>query len=84
MVVVGSWGEKVVRKVGLGRSAAGAGGEMVGVGGGFGLDVFNWTGEDKSAQELRRARVQEAQVARHFQKSTRGYSSRETRSTMWV
>lgn len=81
MVVVGSWGEKVVRKVrsddatGLGRSAAGAGGEMVG--GGFGLDAFNWTGEEKSAPELRRARVQEAQVARHFQKST-------PRSTMWV
>lgn len=69
MVVVGSRGEKALRKVrsddatGLGRSAAGGGG----------LGAFNWTGEEKPAPELRRARVQEAQVARHFQKSTRAY-----------
>lgn len=47
------WGESVGRKVrsgnatGLGRSAAGEGGGRVG--------AFDWTGEEKSAPELRRA-----------------------------
>ena len=71
MLVVGRWAEKFVREVrssdatGLRRSAAGEGG-----GGGLGWGAFNWTGEENSAPEFRRARVQEAQAARHFQRST--------------